>query len=147
MIVGVILRSSAVIALALVVHGSASAQQVGIPIQLPSVNRFSINTVVSVPDGGTLSLGGVSRQSAASSSSGIPGLGGPLGRPFSNRASSLASSASRASVKVQILSSREMSEDVLAAARASRPANYEEIQALNRKADFLTRNMGGKRRR
>ena len=117
------------------------AQQIGLPVQLPTVNQFSINTVVSVPDGGTLSLGGVSSQSASSSSNGIPGLG-PLGRPFSNRSSSVTNSASRASIKVQILSSREMSEDVLAAARAARPANYEEIQARDRRADFLTRNMG-----
>ena len=113
------------------------AQQIGLPVQLPTVNQFSINTVVSVPDGGTLSLGGVSSQSASSSSNGFPGLG-----PFSNRSNSVNNSASRASIKVQILSSREMSEDVLAAARAARPANYEEIQARDRRADFLTRNMG-----
>ena len=122
-------------------------QPIGIPVQLPVVNRFSINTVVSVPDGGTLSLGGISRSSEGSISQGVPGLSGPFGRPFANRASGRSTSRSGASVKVQILSSREMSEDVLAAARAARPANYEEIQARERKADFLTRNIGRNRHR
>jgi len=122
----------------------AIAQQPGISVQLPTVNRFSIDTVVMVPDGGTMSLGGVSRSSEGSISSGIPGVSG---RPFSNRSSGISTSSSRASVTVQILSSREMSEDVLAAARASRPANYEEIQARERKADFLTRNIGRNRQR
>lgn len=141
----------AAIALTLILQGVVPAQQTfGLPVQLPTVNRFSINTVVSVPDGGTLSLGGVSRSSGGSISSGVPGLRGPLGRPFSNRSSGASLAGSRASVKVRILSSREMSEDVLAAARAARPANYEAIQAQERKADFLTRNIGrspGRRQR
>ncbi len=134
---------STAIAVALLLQGIAAAQRpVGIPVQLPTVTVFNVNTVVSVPDGGTLSLGGVTRQSARSSTSGFPGLAGPLSRPFSNRSFGVSNSASQASIKVRILSSREMSEDVLAAARASRPANYEAIQAQKRKADFLTRNIG-----
>jgi hypothetical protein len=34
------------------------AQTVGTTIQLPVIRNFQINTVVSVPDGGTMSLGG-----------------------------------------------------------------------------------------
>ena len=115
-------------ALALILQGICPAQQsVGIPVQLPTVTTFNVNTVVSVPDGGTLSLGGVTRQTVRANSSGLPGLAGPLSRPFSSRSFGVSNSSSRASVKVRILSSREMSEDVLAAARASRPANYEAI--------------------
>jgi len=120
----------------------APAQQpTGTTVQLPVVNQFSIGTVVSVPDGGTMRLGGVTRRSASSSSNGL------LGGPFSNRSNGVSSSSSNASVTVHILSNREMSEDVLAAARAARPANYEEIQAQKRKASFLTRNMGRNRQR
>ena len=150
-IVSVQLRLSAVglvaVGLWLASGTTVLAQQpTGIPVQLPAVNRFSINTVVSVPDGGTMSLGGVTRSAEGSISQGVPGLS-PFGRPFANRASGRSTSRSGASVKVQILSSREMSEDVLAAARAARPANYEEIQARERKADFLTRNIGRNRHR
>jgi len=126
---------------------SFAQQPAGIPVQLPVVNRFSINTAVMVPDGGTMSLGGISRSAEGSISQGVPGIPGPLSRPFSNRARGTSTSISKASVTVQILSSREMSEDVLAAARAARPANYEEIQARERKADFLTRNIGRNRQR
>jgi len=125
----------AVATFALAQTAALAQQPAGISVQLPVVEQFSIGTVVSVPDGGTMRLGGVSRQSTSSSSSGFGG-------PFSSRSTGVSTSSSNASVKVQILSSREMSEDVLAAARAARPANYEEIQAQKRKADFLTRNVG-----
>lgn len=37
---------------------SFAQQPAGIPVQLPVVNRFSINTAVMVPDGGNDELGG-----------------------------------------------------------------------------------------
>jgi len=126
---------------------SLAQQRIGIPVQLPVVNRFSVNTVVSVPDGGTLSLGGISRSTEGSTFQRGRRASGLLSRPFPNRGRGTSTSSSNASVTVHILSSREMSEDVLAAARAARPANYEEIQARERKADFLTRNIGRNRRR
>ena len=121
-------------------QATSQAQERGLTVQLPTVSTFNIDTVVSVPDGGTTRLGGISRTSSSSNSS---GLGGPL----SSRSSGLSIGGTNASVSVQILSLREMSEDVLAAARASRPANYEAIQAQKRKADFLTRNIGRYRQR
>lgn len=126
----------------MLVAESANAQQQGLTVQLPVVNRFNVNTVVMVPDGGMMSLGGVSRHAEGRISQGIPGLSGPLSRPFSNRASGYSTSGSHAAVKVQIISLREMDEDLTAALRANRPANYEEVQARKRKADFLTRNIG-----
>lgn len=147
-LVGDLLVASAAIALVSLLQVAAPAQQpIGTTVQLPVVKQFNVSTAVSVPDGGTLHLGGVTRHRASSSSSGIPGLAGPLSRPFSNRSGSVSTSSSNASLKVRILSTREMSQDVLAAARASRPANYEQVQALNRKASFLTRNIGRNRNR
>jgi hypothetical protein len=115
-------------------------------IQLPVVSFFNIRTVVSVPDGGIMSLGGVSRFASGTSTRGVPGLG----RAFSNRSFGSQSSASNASVRVRILSNREMSEDVLATAdrqaaiyESSDPNGSKAVQA---KADFISRNVGRSKR-
>ncbi len=115
-------------------------------IQLPVVSFFNIRTVVSVPDGGVMSLGGVSRYASGSSTRGVPGLG----RAFSNRSFGSQSSVSNASVRVRILSNREMSEDVLATAdrqaaiyESSDPNGSKAVQA---KADFISRNVGRSKR-
>lgn len=118
----------------------------GIRVQLPVIRFFNLATTVMVPDGGTMRLGGVSRRSEGASSQGIPLL---TGRPFTNRGTGFESSASHANVKVTILSSQEMSEDVLAAARAAKASqvNPNGSAAVRRKADFLSRNIGRKSRR
>jgi len=113
------------------------------PVQLPVVSFFNVRTAVSVPDGGTLSLGGVSRYSESSVSRGIPGLRGPV---FQSRATGYSAQSSRASVRATILSTREMDE-ILAIEGARRalinqrsdPNGSFEVQ---RKADFITRNIG-----
>lgn len=115
-------------------------------IQLPVLRFFNIRTAVMVPDGGRLGLGGVSRHSEGSISRGVPLLGG---RPFTNRGAGFESSGNHANVKVTILSTQEMSDDVLAAARAAKAkkTNPNGSAEVRRKADFLTRNIGRKKRR
>lgn len=115
-------------------------------IQLPVLRFFNIRTVVMVPDGGTLRLGGVSRHSEGSISQGIPLLGG---RPFTNRGVGYETSGNHANVKVTILSNQEMSEDVLATARAAKASeiNPNGSAAVRRKAGFLTRNIGRNKKR
>lgn len=84
-----------------------SGQQFGFPVQLPTTSVFSVNTTVSVPDGGSISLGGNSGSAWSSTRS-----GGPF-RPFSNRAVGGTQFASNASVHVQIISLAEMEADLL----------------------------------
>ncbi len=98
---------------------------------------------MSVPDGGTMLLGGVSRYSESSISRGIPGLRGPV---FQNRATGYTAQSSRASVKATILSTREMDE-ALAIEGARRALIYQRSDPngsfeVQKKADFITRNIG-----
>ncbi len=120
-------------------------------IQLPSVNFFSINTVVSVPDAGVARLGGVSRSGYGSSSYGVPGLGNlPLvNRPFRNQAIGGFGSANQSSVRVQIISNREISDDLLAEAER-RDLTRQSVDpngspTVRRQADFISRNVGRRR--
>lgn len=112
-------------------------------VQLPVVRFFNVQTAVKVPDGGTMSLGGVTRHSEGSRSSGIPGL--PF-RPFRNRGIGYDSGASQVLIKPRLIISSELEADVLAeadrreAVRAkSDPNGSKEVQ---RKADFISRNIG-----
>ena len=138
--------------LVLATSGIAKAQNrfggsTSIPVQLPVVSVFNVRTAVSVPDGGTMSLGGVSRYSSGRSSRGIPGLGGPL---FQNRGTGYSAGSSRATVKATIISNREIGEDLLAEGnrralvreRFDPNGNY----AVQAKADFISRNIGRSRR-
>jgi len=108
-------------------------------IQLPVISVFNVRTTVMVPDGGIMSLGGVSRHAEGSISRGIPGM---INRPFTNRGLGFSSSASQATVKVTVLSNQEMSDDVLAAVRASDSYHPNGSAAVQRKAAFLSRNIG-----
>lgn len=56
-------------------------------VQQPTFNFTTVGTTVTAPDGGTMSLGGVSRASSGRNSSGVPILGKlPFaGRAFGNR--------------------------------------------------------------
>jgi hypothetical protein len=85
----------------------ASGQPLGVPIQLPSTSVFSVNTTVSVPDGGAISLGGNSGSAWSSTRS-----GGRF-RPFGNRSVSGSQFASNATVHVQIISLAEMEAELL----------------------------------
>ena len=64
----------------------ASAQQ-NTTVQLPTFNFSTVNTTVSVPDGGTALLGGIMRAAEGSTSRGVPLLGNIpyLNRLFKNR--------------------------------------------------------------
>lgn len=118
-----------------------------IAVQLPVVSFFNVRTTVSVPDGGMMSLGGVSRSASGSRSSGVPGLGGPL---FRNRGIGYSTGGSRAVVTATIISNREIEEDLLA--EGNRRARMREridpngSQAVQAKADFISRNIGRSRK-
>ncbi len=120
---------------------------VGIPVQLPVVSVFNIETAVSVPDGGTMSLGGVSRYSSGRSSRGIPGVGGPL---FQNRGMGYSSGGSHAVVTATIFSNNEIGEALLT--EGDRRARIRECYdpngtlAVQAKADFISRNIGRSRK-
>lgn len=102
------IRAGAAIVLFLALQpNTSSAQPFGVPIQLPSTSVFSIDTTVSVPDGGAISLGGNSGSAWSSTRS-----GGRF-RPFGNRAIGGSQFASNASVHVQIISLAEMEAELL----------------------------------
>lgn len=82
-------------------------QQFGVPMQLPTTSVFSVDTTVSAPDGGSISLGGNSGSAWSSTRS-----GGRF-RPFGNRAVGGSQFASNASVHVQIISLAEMEAELL----------------------------------
>ncbi len=113
-------------------------------VQLPVVRFFNVRTVVSVPDGGTMSLGGVTRHASGSRSSGIPGF---RGRPFTNRGSGYQQGADRLVLTPKIIINSELEQDVLAEAAARERfrqqfANPNGPPAVQTKADFITRNIG-----
>ena len=120
----------------------------GVTIQLPSLGVFGVNTVVSVPDGGTASLGGNSRYSAGRTSRGVPGLGSIpfVSRPFRNQGIGYDSSTSRATVKTQIIILDEMESQVMKEAERRnamrRSSDPNGSAAVQHKADFLSRHMG-----
>ena len=116
-------------------------------VMLPTIRVFRINTAVSVPDGGSISLGGVNgyREQSISRGSGLPG---PL---FNNRGISKQTSASNAAVSANVIVMSEYEEAVLAEARrrrrASQTPNPNGSPAVQAKADFITRNIGRSRKR
>ena len=74
-------------------------------VQLPSVRVFSYTGSVLVPDGGTASLGGVSRSSSFSRSRGFG--------PFRNRSAGYAASTSQLTASATIIDLAEMDEAIL----------------------------------
>jgi hypothetical protein len=103
--------------LCLVMGGSAALAQQALPattVQLPSFSVFTVQTSVSVPDGGGAYLGGLS--SGASNSSRF-GLG-----PLSNRGLSSSRSASGMSVSATVIDHEEIDRALLAEAAAKRGA-------------------------
>ena len=132
------------LAVVLLVNQTAHAQP--ITVQLPTLRVFSVNTTVMVPDGGTMSLGGIGRSAMGSVSRGVPGLGSipGLGRGFRNRAIGTDTGASNASVSANIISMKEMEKEVLDAAEQSRARNSHlgPSESVRRKANFITNNVG-----
>lgn len=142
------LTSLALLTLLLSCEFAHAQQPIATTIQLPSVRVFQINTAVSVPDGGSMLLGGVSRSGYGSSSFGVPLLGNvPLaGRPFRNQASGSYFSSGMARAHVTILSNAEMEADVLAEANRREllrtTIDPNGMPAVQRRADFISRNIG-----
>src|SRR6478672_5785968 len=96
---------------------SAAVAQQPLPattVQLPSVGVFTVQTTVSVPDGGGAYLGGLNSGASNSSRFGI----GPL----SNRGLSSSRGASGLSVSATIIDNEEIDRALLAEAAAKRGA-------------------------
>lgn len=124
------------------------AQNFNINVQQPTIRFSNVNTVVSVPDGGTMSLGGIHRSAIGQRSFGVPLVGSTpgLGRLFANQSVGAAKSTSQASVKVHLISLREMEQNILAEAnRKERDRRGEPLNGhpdIQRRADFINRNVG-----
>jgi hypothetical protein len=86
--------------------------QVPTTVQLPSFSFFTVQTTVSVPDGGGAYLGGIGRGASGSTMRGI----GPL----KNRASGSTRAASGVSVSATIIDREEIDRALLATAAANR---------------------------
>jgi len=71
----------------------------GQAVQLPTFHFFTLSTTVSVPDGGDMLLGGVSRSSSGRIQRGIPGL---PSQPFDNVATGRATGTSNVSASAKI---------------------------------------------
>ena len=89
-----------------------AAAQVPSVVQLPSFSYFTVDTTVSVPDGGTASLSGIGRASGGSTAFG-PALGPP------NRAFGRSLSSSNVSVRAKIHDFEALDRATLERARAS----------------------------
>jgi hypothetical protein len=126
----------------------------GITVQQPVVSVFGVNTAVSVPDGGTISLGGISNSAYGSVRRGLPMTGAPyLNRAFNNRAIGIEHGASTAQLSVKVLIMEELEAQVVAegmqriAARETVQKNPNGSAETQRKADFISRNIGSKKGR
>ena len=115
-------------------------------VQLPTIQVFSVNTTVSVPDGGGALLGGINRAADGSVTRGLP-LGSKipgLGRLANNRGIGSTRSASNMSVHATIIDHQELDAAVLAEAAARRGGiSVADKQALatQQRANFITRNL------
>lgn len=96
--------------LAVAIVGLTEAAQAQV-VQLPSYHYFGVQTVVSVPDRGSVYLGGVSRARSASAEYGVPLL------PFRNRAMGIERSAIGTSVTATIHDFQAMDEAILRGGR------------------------------
>jgi hypothetical protein len=99
-------------------------------VQLPTVSQFTIQTTVSVPDGGTMSLGGISRGAEGSITRGF----GPL----RNRALGGSRTASGVSISARIIDHAEIDRAILAAAAGRDKAT----DAVTAKAESLSKSIG-----
>lgn len=135
----------------------AAAQQ-NLTVQLPTFNVTTVQTTVSVPDGGTALLGGVSRFSEGSVSRGVPMLNKIPGvsRMFGNRGIGREVGLSQMTVTPRIIIqeeeelrqtgvSSELLSQLSSTSHVARPValpNGEKADpAVERKADFIARNI------
>ena len=123
---------------------NASAQV----IQLPTLRFFNVNTTVSVPDGGTISLGGVNRSASGSISRGVPLLRGPA---FNNRGIGNSHGSTQASASAKIIVMSELEEQVMAEAKRRRAeaakSDPNGPPAIQNQADFISQNIGRSKKR
>ena len=92
-----------------------SGTSLGQFVQLPTFRQFNVNTTVVVPDGGSVSLGGVNTSRSGMVTNSIPGLGRlPVAnRLFQNRSIGRQSGSSHATISARIIDLREMDEAIL----------------------------------
>ena len=102
--------------LAGVVAGTAPAQRTGSTVQLPTFSFFSVGTTVSVPDRGSVYMGGINRAATGRNEFGTPLL--PF-RPFRSTAIGTERSASSMRMSVYVHDLAAMDEELL-----SRPTSY-----------------------
>jgi hypothetical protein len=111
-------------------------------VQLPTFRVFTLSTTVSVPDQGSVSLGGVDYARSASVSRGVP-VGGRLpvvGGPLRSHATGHSIGANRVSVTATIIDHREWDEAIRAMATEQPQGNPRE-EAIARRAEFLSRHV------
>lgn len=87
----------------------------GVTIQLPVISTTTISTVVSVPDGGTVLLGGIKRMSEGRSEGGLPLLSNIpyINRLFRNTAIGHTTSNQMMMVTPRIIIQKEIEEDMV----------------------------------
>jgi Flp pilus assembly secretin CpaC len=130
------------IAMAVVVVAGFAGQPVfGQTVQLPTFEFFTVNTTVSVPDGGTALLGGVNSYAAGRDSAGVPMLGKiPFaGRPFGSRSIGSSATASNVTATARIIILEEEEAKLGLTGSPSLPSDT--LSAVERRADFLARNV------
>ncbi len=129
--------------LSVLVVASMASHALAQVVQLPTYHYTMVDTTVSVPDGGSAYLGGISRASSGINSSGVPILGKlpGVGRLFGNRAIGRDMSASSMRVHATIIDFNEMDEMLLGQA-AARRSHLGQVSPTDLKADFLSRNVG-----
>lgn len=129
-------RAIVVIVFLFVFVQTLAAQQpsVGTTVQLPTISSFNVNTVVSVPDGGTMYLGGIRRGSEFSR------------RRLGSLARSRSVGGPGVSVSARLLIGSEIDAELerrgrLILARKARP-DIHGTKVEKAKASFLARNLG-----
>lgn len=110
-------------------------------VQLPTFDFFTVNTTVSVPDGGTALLGGINRYSAGRTEGGVPMAGKVpfFGRPFGNRSIGSNMSASNVTATARIIIPEE--EEAKLGLSGSPSLRHEALSAVESRANFLARNV------
>jgi len=121
---------ASLIALTLVPHANAQFTTV----QLPTVQNFSVNTTVSVPDRGSVYMGGVNRTAYGSSRRGVPML------PNTNRSFGRETSTSGVRASAYIHDFEEMDRQIRESVASSAPTNQPVLDhRLTRVSDIRQR--------
>lgn len=113
-------------------------------VQLPEFRFTTVQTTVSVPNRGGVSLGGISSSSSGRTANGVPILGKlpGVGGLFGNRAIGRSDSAGSFSVHATIIDLKEMDEAILAGAAGRARRVVEGPSPAEIKAGYLSRHVG-----